>query len=169
NDLPGMHFDDATHTENAEVQANEAVPQYYGKYEKVNNLPVIRPVRVEEVTERDERFYIKTNDVQFSALGIINATGTWKNPKCPKYPGWNKFQGRQLHTGEYESAEAFKGKHVVIVGAGISAIQMLDEVSRVTSTTWVTRRPPAFREEKFTKEKGRQAVALVEERVRKGL
>jgi hypothetical protein len=58
---------------------------------------------------------------------------------------------------------------VIVVGGGISAIQLLDEVSRVTTTTWVTRRPPDFREGPFTEERGRAAVALVEERVRRGL
>ena len=53
--------------------------------------------------------------------------------------------------------------------AGISAIQLLDEVSRVTTTTWVTRRPPEFRPGPFTEDRGRAAVALVEDRVRRGL
>jgi hypothetical protein len=57
----------------------------------------------------------------------------------------------------------------VIVGAGISAIQLLDEISRVTTTTWVTRRPPEFRTGPFDEEAGRAAVKLVEERVRQGL
>ena len=35
---------------------------------------------------------------------------------------------------------------VVIVGGGISAIQLLDEISRVTRTTWVTRHEPQFRD-----------------------
>lgn len=169
NDLPGMEFDQATNAEKEEVQANVAVPHYYGKYENAFELPIIRPVRVHEVTERSGRFVIKTNGPQFSSRGIINATGTWKTPSCPKYPGWEKFKGRQLHTGEYEGAMEFAGRHVIIVGGGISAIQMLDEISKVTTTTWVARRPPDFREYKFTPEKGRAAVAIVEDRVRKGL
>ena len=58
---------------------------------------------------------------------------------------------------------------VIIVGAGISAIQLLDEISRVTTTTWVTRRPPEFRTGPFDEEAGRAAVAIVEDRVRRGL
>jgi hypothetical protein len=50
-----------------------------------------------------------------------------------------------------------------------AAIQLLDEVSRVTTTTWVTRRPPDFREGPFTEERARTAVAQVEDRVRRGL
>lgn len=169
NDLPGMKFADAVNTKDAKLQANVAIPAYYEQYEKAFELPVIRPVRVHEVTERNGRFLIRTNGAQFSARGIINATGTWKTPHCPKYPGWEKFKGIQLHTGEYKNAEAFVGKHVIVVGGGISAIQLLGEISEVTQTTWVARRSPDFRKYEFSPEKGREAVALVDKRVREGL
>ena len=57
----------------------------------------------------------------------------------------------------------------MIVGGGISAIQLLDEISKVTTTTWVTRREPVFSDEPFDAEAGRAAVAIVEDRVRRGL
>lgn len=169
NDLPGMGFSEAVNRDDKELRANVALPQYYEKYEKTFGLPVIRPVNVLEVTERNGRFLIHKNGLQFSARGIINATGTWKTPHCPKYPGWDKFEGRQLHTGEYKNAEEFIGKHVIIVGGGISAVQLLGELSKVTKTTWVTRRPPDFRPYEFNPELGREAVAMVDERVRMGL
>ena len=169
NDLPGMGFADAVNTKDTELQANIAIPKYYEHYEKTFELPIIRPVRVHEVTERNGRFIVRTNGVQFSARGIINATGTWKTPHCPKYPGWQKFQGKQLHTGEYKGAEEFIRKHVIIVGGGISAVQLLGEISEVTQTTWVARRSPDFRKYEFTPEMGREAVALVEQRVTEGL
>ncbi|WP_313190695.1 NAD(P)-binding domain-containing protein [Sphingobacterium sp.] len=169
NDLPGMTFSEAVNRDDKQLRANVALSQYYEKYEKAFDLPVIRPVNVLHVTERNGRFLIHTNGMQFSARGIINATGTWKTPHCPKYPGWEKFKGRQLHTGEYKNAAEFIGKHVIVVGGGISAVQLLGELSKVTKTTWVTRRPPDFRPYEFNPELGREAVAMVDERVRKGL
>ena len=169
NDLPGMSFADAVNTKDTALQANIAIPKYYELYEKTFELPVIRPVRVSEVTDRNGRFIIRTNGIQFNARGLINATGTWKTPNCPRYPGWDKFQGRQLHTGEYQNAREFIGKHVIIVGGGISAVQLLGEVSEVTQTTWAARRSPDFRNYEFTPELGREAVAMVEKRVREGL
>ncbi|SHF47142.1 NAD(P)-binding domain-containing protein [Pedobacter caeni] len=169
NDLPGMAFSDAVNTKETELQANIAIPKYYEQYEKAFGLPIIRPIRVTDVTEQNGRFIIRTTGIQFSARGLINATGSWKTPHCPKYPGWEKFKGKQLHTGEYKNAEEFIGKHVIIVGGGISAIQLLGEISAVTQTTWVTRRPPDFRQYEFSPEIGREAVALVEKRVREGL
>lgn len=80
NDLPGMYFSDAVNLEDKELQANSAIPAYYEAYEKHFELPIIRPVRVEEVYEKYNRFFVRTNGVQFSARGIINATGTWKTP-----------------------------------------------------------------------------------------
>jgi cation diffusion facilitator CzcD-associated flavoprotein CzcO len=158
-DLPGMRFSEAIDTDATEVEARVAVPQYYAAYEQAFGLSVYRPVRVSVVCDRGD----------LSARGIINATGTWERPYIPEYPGAERFQGRQLHTRDYRASAEFAGKHVIIVGRGISALQLLDEISHVTSTTWVTRRRPEFREEPFSEGHGRAAVALVEERVRRGL
>jgi cation diffusion facilitator CzcD-associated flavoprotein CzcO len=168
-DLPGMRFSEVVAPDATEVEARLAVPQYFAAYERAFQLPVYRPVHVSLVCTRGERFRIETDRGIWSARGLINATGTWETPYIPAYPGTERFQGRQLHTRDYRAAEEFTGKHVIIVGAGISAIQLLDEISRVTSTTWVTRRPPEFREGPFSEERGRAAVALVEARVRRGL
>lgn len=168
-DLPGMRFSDAVDTAATEVQASVAVPRYFAAYEKAFGLPVYRPIQVKVVCERGGRLRVETDRIQVSAAGIINATGTWETPYIPAYPGADRFRGRTLHTKDYRRAEDFAGEHVVIVGAGISAIQLLDEISRVTTTTWVTRRPPEFREGPFDEEAGRAAVAMVEDRVRRGL
>lgn len=168
-DLPGMRLADAVDTQASTLQANIAVPRYFEVYEKKFGLPVYRPVKVIVVCDRGERFQVETDQGLFSARGIINATGTWETPYIPDYPGAERFTGVQLHTKDYQTAERFRGKHVAVIGAGISAIQLLNEISRVTTTTWLTRRPPEFHKGPFTEEAGRAAVALVEERVRNGL
>jgi cation diffusion facilitator CzcD-associated flavoprotein CzcO len=168
-DLPGLRFSDVVDPTAAEVEARVAIPQYFAAYEQAFALPVYRPVTVQVVCDRGERLRLETDRGDISARGIINATGTWETPYIPDYPGADQFRGRQLHTKDYRTAEEFAGQHVIIVGGGISAIQLLDEISRVTMTTWVTRRPPEFRAGPFTEEQGRAAVALVEERVRRGL
>lgn len=168
-DLPGMPFADALDADAAEVQAAVAVPKYYAAYEAAFELPVYRPVTVTVVCDRGDHLNIETDRVSVTARGIINATGTWETPYIPEYPGAALFKGRQLHTRDYRTAAELSGKHVVIVGGGISAIQLLDEISRVTTTTWVTRRPPEFRTGPFDESAGRAAVALVEDRVRRGL
>ncbi len=168
-DLPGSAFSEVVDTGSGDVPASSAVPAYYGAYEKEYDLPVHRPVQVTVVCDRGERLRVETDEGIYFARGIINATGTWEHPFVPWYPGAARFRGQQLHTRDYRDAEQFRGKHVLVVGGGISAVQLLDEISRVTTTTWVTRREPVWRDEEFTPEFGRAVIAAVEDRVRQGL
>lgn len=167
-DLPGMGFADTAGDDDS-VRASVAVPQYFAAYEAHFGLNVLRPTTVGVVCDRGGRLRIETDRGLFSARGVINATGTWEKPFIPDYPGRETFLGRQLHTYDFHTAQAFAGQHVLIVGGGISAIQLLDQISAVTRTTWVTRTPPQFRDGPFDQEAGRAAVKLVEDRVRAGL
>jgi thioredoxin reductase len=168
-DLPGLPFSSTIDIPDSEVKASAAVPHYFEEYEKKFDFHVYRPVKTNLVCDRGDRFRIETNRGLFSAKGIINATGSWESPYIPDYPGKDLFEGIQLHTKDYQSANDFLGKHVIIVGGGISAIQLLDEISMLTTTTWVTRNEPNFREGPWADEAGRAAVQKVEDRVRQGL
>lgn len=112
---------------------------------------------------------VSTDRGDWTTRRLVSATGTWDRPHWPAYPGRDVFAGRQLHTHDYRSAEEFRGRHVVVVGAGTSAVQHLLEISRVTTTTWVTRRPPHFVDRPFDEEWGRDVERRVGDRVRRGL
>jgi len=166
-DLPGMRFDPPSPS----ARAADAVPAYFAVFEHTFDLDVRRPVSVSAVRdEPDGRLRVTTDHGDWLARGLVNATGTWTRPFWPHYPGQETFRGRQLHTADYRGPADFAGKRVVVVGGGTSAVQLLMEIADVAAaTTWVTRRPPVFREGPFTQEYGRAAVAKVEERVRAGL
>ncbi|NEA65245.1 NAD(P)-binding domain-containing protein [Streptomyces sp. SID12488] len=166
--LPGMEL---TNADPARPSA-EVIGKYFDTYERTFDLRVRRPVEVRAVREGDGdgRLLVETSDGDWSARALINATGTWDRPFWPRYPGQETFRGRQLHTAQYPGPEEFAGQRVVVVGGGASGTQHLMEIAPYAAgTTWVTRRPPVFREGPFTEEFGREAVALVEERVRQGL
>lgn len=154
-------------------RANVVVPAYFGDYEREHDLPVLRPVRVDSVAEGrgdGELLVVRAGDRSWTTRTVVNATGTWSQPHLPYYPGIASFRGRQLHTAGYPGPEPFRGRRVVVVGGGASAVQLLGEIAPVAAgTLWVTRRAPVWRTDDFTPEVGRAAVALVEERVRRGL
>ncbi|MGY1681087.1 NAD(P)-binding domain-containing protein [Geodermatophilus sp. SYSU D01176] len=164
-DLPGLPFPPA----GDDVPAAAAVPAYFADYERHFALPVHRPVRVLAVRRTpDDRFRVETTDGDRTADAVVNATGTWTRPFVPRYPGQELFRGRQLTPVDYRGAAEFAGQSVVVVGGGASAVQLLGEIAEVADTTWVTRRPPVWREEPFGPHEGRAAVALVEDAVRAG-
>ncbi|MEW2298535.1 NAD(P)-binding domain-containing protein [Streptomyces sp. NPDC006655] len=149
----------------------EVVGEYFADYERTFDLRVRRPVDVRAVrAAEDGRLLVETGAGDWSTRALINATGTWERPFWPRYPGQETFRGRQLHTAQYAGPEEFAGKRVVVVGGGASGTQHLLELAPyAAATTWVTRRPPVFREGPFDEGAGRAAVALVEDRVRQGL
>lgn len=168
-DLPGM----ANPPFDPNDPAADVLPHYFAEYEHTQRLPVLRPVTVRAVRRQGDdpagRLLVQTDSGSWSARAIINATGTWTRPFWPSYPGRFDFTGRQLHVAQYVSADEFAGKHVAVVGGGISAVQLLEEISHVTTTTWFTRREPVWRDVEFDSQVGHDAVTLVEQRVRDGL
>ncbi len=164
--LPGSVLPDA----DPASPASEVVAAYFAEYERRFALPVRRPVAVHAVHRTDDGFVLDTSAGEWTSGGLVNATGTWTRPFWPAYPGRELFRGRQLHAADYRGAEEFRGRRVVVVGGGTSAVQQLIEVSEVAAaTTWVTRREPVWRSSAFDADAGRAAVALVDQRVRAGL
>ncbi|WP_308013878.1 NAD(P)-binding domain-containing protein [Streptantibioticus parmotrematis] len=170
-DLPGMRLEDG----DAARPAAEVVSRYFAAYEDAFDLRVRRPVDVCAVREAEPgapggRLLVETDAGAWSTRVLINATGTWDRPFWPHYPGQETFRGRQLHTARYRGPQEFAGRRVVVVGGGASGTQHLMELAGVAaSTTWVTRRPPVFVPGPFDADRGRSAVARVEERVARGL
>ncbi len=171
-DLPGAPLGDV----DGAAPAAEVVSAYFAEHERRFQLPVLRPVRVTAVTRADAagpaagRLVVSAADGRsWAARAVLSATGTWTRPFRPRWPGAEAFAGRQLHTADYRGPAELAGARVAVVGGGISAVQLLLEVAEVASTTWVTRRPPVFREGPFDAEAGRRVVAQVEQRVRAGL
>ena len=140
-----------------------AVPRYFSSFEDATGLPILRPVRVTAVREgAGGALTVESDRGDWTTWAIINATGTWTNPVLPAYPGRDTFTGVQAHTRDYVSAQRFAGMRVAVVGGGISAVQLLEEISRVAKTYWYTRREPVFRDDGFAPETaGRETIAKV--------
>lgn len=167
-ELPGYAVPPA----DRDAEARAVLPAYFAAYEERFDLRVRRPVQVRAVRRTDDdprgRLTVETDAGDWSARYVINATGTWRRPFWPHVPGAESFRGRQLHVHDYVSADEFAGLRVVIVGAGISAVQLLDEISKVTDTFWVTRREVRWDAAEFDTAARIAAIAGVEARVRRG-
>jgi hypothetical protein len=164
--LPGLPLGEVDENQ----PASEVVAEYYGRFEHETNLQVRRPVQVRAVRPGEaKRLRVETDAGTWAARAVVNATGTWTKPFRPTYPGASSFQGRQLHTADYRRPEDFAGQHVLVVGGGNSAVQLLAEISLWATTTWVTRREPVWHQGPFDESAGREAVAQVIEAVRAGL
>ncbi|MDX1368353.1 ArsO family NAD(P)H-dependent flavin-containing monooxygenase [Pseudomonas sp.] len=122
----------------------EHVIDYLSQYEQRYQFPLQRPVWVDAVQRTDAGLRVQAGERHWDARAVVSATGTWRNPFIPVYPGAELFTGEQLHSADYVEPQAFAGKKVLVVGGGNSGAQILAEVSTVADATWVTPSEPLF-------------------------
>lgn len=73
------------------------------------------------------------------ASGVLLANGTLHHPSRGNFKG--QFNGLQIHSSEYRSADIFANKRVLIIGCGNSACDIaVDAVHRAKSVDMVVRR-----------------------------
>jgi cation diffusion facilitator CzcD-associated flavoprotein CzcO len=70
--------------------------------------------------------------------GVIVATGVNWNPNIPSVPG--TFDGEQMHSFAFRSADVFRGKRVLIVGGGNSGVDIACEAARHASRAFISLR-----------------------------
>jgi hypothetical protein len=71
--------------------------------------------------------------------GVIIANGTLAEPSIPTFPG--EFTGELIHTSQYKSADVFRGKRVLVIGAGNSGCDIaVDAVHQADSIDMSVRR-----------------------------
>ncbi len=154
--------------------ARDVVADYYRQYEEHFDLAVRRPVNVTEVARLDDGRLRVTGDGLTTALAarvVIGAVGTWGSPRRPDIPGVDTFQGKQITTPEYVTAQEFAGMRVAVVGGGTSAIGFIGELAGVGATThWFTRRPVKFlaNDPTLGNQLGRESVRIQDEAARAG-
>ncbi len=120
------------------------VTDYLTRYEARYELPVQRPVWVSGTEKTATGFRVRSSGKAWSCKALVSATGTWRNPYTPTFPGQPDFAGLQLHSANYVDAASFAGKRVLVVGGGNSGAQILAEISQLADTVWVTQQPPQF-------------------------
>lgn len=80
---------------------------------------------IRSVKETDDGKWIVKNGEHGAFDGIIAAVGTCGDPKIPTLPNQNSFKGRIFHSSDLDGKGA-KGKRVLVVGGGSSAIEALE-------------------------------------------
>jgi dimethylaniline monooxygenase (N-oxide forming) len=62
----------------------------------------------------------------------------------PAFPGADQFEGEQIHAHEYRESDVVKGKRVLVLGIGNSAVDIAVESSRIADATFLATRRGAW-------------------------
>lgn len=139
--LPGLPFpgDPEAYPTRDEVVA------YLDAYAQHFAFPIRTRTEVTQVLPTRDGFRVLTADGEtFRARTVIAATGTFRKPFVPQFPGREHFQGEVLHSLRYRHPEPLAGKRVVVVGAANSAVQIAVELAGVARVTLASRSRVSF-------------------------
>lgn len=64
---------------------------------------------------------VRTSAGDFHARSVVMATGSCARPRIPDWPGLADFPGEVLHSSRYREPSRWRGREVLVVGAGNSA------------------------------------------------
>jgi cation diffusion facilitator CzcD-associated flavoprotein CzcO len=62
----------------------------------------------------------------------------------PAFPGADQFDGEQIHAHEYREPDVLRGKRVLVLGIGNSAVDIAVESSRIGDATFIATRRGAW-------------------------
>ena len=112
---------------------------YLERYARTYNLHVAtdQPAQsLEKIQEKGETLYqVTTPNESFVTPIVINATGFYRYPKSPQYPGQDTTEVPNVHAHDYQEPEDLArslGRHarILIVGKRVTAGELLIDLSR---------------------------------------
>ena len=100
-------------------------------------------VDVRRIDREGEGWRLETSQGPRSARAVVVATGYSRVPRLPDWPGRETFPGVVVHSSEYREPSPYRGRHVLVVGAGNSASEIaLDMVGVGARVDLAVRTPP---------------------------
>jgi cation diffusion facilitator CzcD-associated flavoprotein CzcO len=86
-------------------------------------------------------WHLQTSGGTVQTRQVVVATGYEHTPHLPEWPG--SFAGELIHSSAYRNPAAYAGKHVLVVGAGSSALEICYDVATGgAAKAWLAVRTP---------------------------
>jgi putative flavoprotein involved in K+ transport len=116
---------------------------YLEDYATSNTLSISFRTRVERVDHADGGWRLTTSAGIRESPNVVIATGYNHSAQLPNWPGRGTFTGEVIHSSAYRNPKAFRGRSVLVVGAGNSGAEIAaDLVEGGAGKVWFSIRTP---------------------------
>jgi putative flavoprotein involved in K+ transport len=112
--LPGYRFS----RRHGRWVSRDGVIRYLEGYARHHDVQLMLGTAVERVDSDGGGFVLRTSQGDLEAANVVVATGYNNRPMMPSWPGIDGFAGELVHASDYRNAQPFRGRDVLVVGAG---------------------------------------------------
>jgi cation diffusion facilitator CzcD-associated flavoprotein CzcO len=92
----------------------------------------------------DGQWHVQTSRGELVADVLISGTGQLNRPHVPALPGLDTFAGRSFHSARWDASFDPRGKRILVVGNGASAVQFVPELAPHAQHLTVLQRTPSY-------------------------
>ncbi|MFL5733072.1 MAG: flavin-containing monooxygenase [Chloroflexia bacterium] len=129
--------------------ARDQFVRYLQGYARRMGLDVITGCEVKRVTPLEERgnpiWEVETSRGIWQSRVVVLATGQYRVPRVPDWPGREDFRGELIHSSEYRNGRAWAGKRALVIGVGNSGAEIATDLADAgASFVAVSIRTPPF-------------------------
>jgi len=125
NNLPGMKFPH----EKGHYADKYEVANYLKSYVAKFNIPIAFNQKVSSLKKENNHFIVKGETQVYKAKNVIVATGPFHTPFTPPCHTNITKDIFQIHSEHYKSPSQLQDGATLVVGAGDSGVQILEEIS----------------------------------------
>jgi putative flavoprotein involved in K+ transport len=128
NHLPGLDF---PHPKGYYADKYD-VANYLKSYVEKFNIPIAFNQKIKRLKKVEDHFELESEDQSYKAKHVIVATGPFHTPFTPKFKSKIAEDVIQIHSENYKSPNQLQEGDTLVVGAGDSGVQILDEISETS-------------------------------------
>ena len=93
----------------------------FDSYVRRQNITLELGCEVDGVDRIGGGWRLDTSSGEIRTRAIVLATGNYRTPTIPGWPGLSHFSGELVHSGNFKNAWPYRDRDVLVVGAGNSA------------------------------------------------
>lgn len=116
---------------------------YFDSYVERQNIPLRLGCEVNRIDHTPDGWHLDTSSGEIRTPVLVIATGNYRSPVIPQWPGLSSFTGEFTHSGDFRNARPYQDRDVLVVGAGNSAADIAVQLANNgAGRIWLAVRTP---------------------------
>ncbi|WP_235616829.1 flavin-containing monooxygenase [Mycobacterium montefiorense] len=120
----------------------DQVAEYFNRHAHRDGIELRLGTDVKRIDRWGSKWRLTTSGGVIEAGEVVVATAYANIPYLPKMKDMNKFRGELLHTSSFGEPDRYRGKRVLVIGAGPSGLQAAHDIAPVADKVWLAVRTP---------------------------